>query len=57
MDQFASDIVLTDGIDQNQESDENNLNNPLAGKNCSYYYRVNPIICCLTTIPLDPQLA
>ena len=39
MDQFASDIVLTDGIDQNQESDENNLNNSLAGKNFSYYYR------------------
>ena len=37
MDQFASDIVLTEGIEEKQEIDENNLNNPLTGKECNHY--------------------
>ena len=37
MDQFASDIVLTESIEENQVIDENKLNNPVTGRECNHH--------------------
>lgn len=37
MDQFASDIILNEGIEEKQVIDDTNLNNPLTGKEFKNY--------------------